>query len=595
MRAIARLVPVVIAAIVVASASPASAQETANPVQGRGFAVDRFVPSERGSDWFTNESLDLRGHGRPAVGLVSNFAFRPLVILAPDGTIHRSIVRELEIVNLGGTVTVWDRLRVGLDLPIQLHAFGTGGVVRGVSYEAPKRSTSLGDLRLGADVRVHGTAGDPFTIAAGLRILFPTGDVASYASDGSVRVAPRLAVAGDVGGFTYAARVGLDVRGRSELVADSAIGTSLTFGAAAGLRALDSALVLGPELSGSALVGGPSVSSASTTPIEALFGFHYALRNVRFGVGAGAGLNQGLGNPVARILANVEWMPFLARGDTARPSEPSLPEVSHLCADGTRARGTECPDGRPRDEDHDGIADAYDACRSVPGVVDDDPMRNGCPRDADADGIPDDADACVRVRGVPDPDPSKNGCPADADGDGIADDSDACPSVRGVASQDRTANGCPDPDRDHDGIPNDVDACPDDAGAPDLDPKKRGCPAVSLKDDRVLVLEPVKFRGTTLLVVESQRTLDGLLKLLSEKPEIKLLRIEGHTDDRGDARANRRLGEARAGTVVKWLVVHGIDPARLAAVGVGPDRPMDSNDTEAGRQNNRRLEFHVDH
>ena len=52
--------------------------------QAQGFAVDRFEPAERGSDWFANESLDFRGNMRPALGLVFDWAYKPLVLRAPD-------------------------------------------------------------------------------------------------------------------------------------------------------------------------------------------------------------------------------------------------------------------------------------------------------------------------------------------------------------------------------------------------------------------------------------------------------------------------------------------------------------------------------
>jgi len=69
----------------------------------------------------------------------------------------------------------------------------------------------------------------------------------------------------------------------------------------------------------------------------------------------------------------------------------------------------------PPDRDKDGIADARDACPGVPGVVDEDPKKNGCPKDADSDGIADAQDACPDVPGVMDADLQKNGCPSDVD------------------------------------------------------------------------------------------------------------------------------------------------------------------------------------
>src|ERR1019366_7871732 len=83
--------------------------------QAQGFAVDQFEPSERGSDWFSVESLDLRGSLRPAIGVVMDGAYRPLVVYAPDGTIERSIVRNQIFAHAGASLVLWDRLRVGVE------------------------------------------------------------------------------------------------------------------------------------------------------------------------------------------------------------------------------------------------------------------------------------------------------------------------------------------------------------------------------------------------------------------------------------------------------------------------------------------------
>lgn len=69
--------------------------------------------------------------------------------------------------------------------------------------------------------------------------------------------------------------------------------------------------------------------------------------------------------------------------------------------------------------------------------------------------------------------------------------------------------------------------------------------------------------------------------------------IEGHTDNRGGAAYNHGLSQKRAASVVKWLVSHGIEAGRLTSVGYGQERPLDSNATDEGRQNNRRVEFHI--
>jgi OOP family OmpA-OmpF porin len=76
--------------------------------------------------------------------------------------------------------------------------------------------------------------------------------------------------------------------------------------------------------------------------------------------------------------------------------------------------------------------------------------------------------------------------------------------------------------------------------------------------------------------------------------DIPKIRIEGHTDNRGAAALNKRLSDARAAAVATWLVKHGIERSHLTSIGFGMDRPIDTNDTDAGRANNRRVEFHIE-
>ena len=68
------------------------------------------------------------------------------------------------------------------------------------------------------------------------------------------------------------------------------------------------------------------------------------------------------------------------------------------------------------------------------------------------------------------------------------------------------------------------------------------------------------------------------------------VRIEGHTDSRG-TRTQHEAVAARADSVRQHLVGLGIDPARMEAQGFGPDQPIETNKTAAGREKNRRVEF----
>lgn len=84
--------------------------------------------------------------------------------------------------------------------------------------------------------------------------------------------------------------------------------------------------------------------------------------------------------------------------------------------------------------------------------------------------------------------------------------------------------------------------------------------------------------------------LDSVGKVLNEY-ESTVVRVEGHTDSTGTRAHNQALSERRASTVATYLHNRGVKQERFIAVGYGQDRPVDSNDTVAGRQANRRVEI----
>ena len=97
-----------------------------------------------------------------------------------------------------------------------------------------------------------------------------------------------------------------------------------------------------------------------------------------------------------------------------------------------------------------------------------------------------------------------------------------------------------------------------------------------------------------LLKREDDAASDVVAKVLREHPEIKLVRIEGHTDSFGNPGGNKRLSERRAQSVQRWLIARGkIDAGRLQARGYGQDKPIATNDTKEGRQRNRRVVFTI--
>jgi outer membrane protein OmpA-like peptidoglycan-associated protein len=518
-------------------AGGASAQQTAE-----GFSLNRFDPSERGSEWFVLDSLDLRGKNRIAVGVVGDWSHKPLVLYAPDGSESKRLVGDQLFLNAGGSVILFDRLRLALNVPVAIYQRAEEGTLDGITY-SPSGKASFGDVRVGADVRLLGSYGDPVTLAAGVQVYLPTGSRTDYTGDGKVRVAPRVLGAGDLGPLTYAGRLGFQYRPQDGKYATGDIGSEVQFAAAVGLRMADKKLVVGPEFYGSTVVSSSdAVFKKLSTPVELIVGGHYTFANMfRAGLGVGPGLTRAFGTPQVRVLASLEYVPAFV------PPPPPPPP--------------------PSDRDGDGILDAEDACPDVPGARTNDPKTNGCPPP-----------------------------PSDRDGDGILDAEDACPDVPGVRTNDPKTNGCPPPpsDRDGDGIIDAEDACPDVPGVKTDDPKTNGCPPARIEAGEIKITQQVNFKtNSSVILPQGDTVLSAIKPILDEHTEIKKLRVDGHTDSRGTAAYNMGLSIRRAESVVKWLVTHGVDMARLTSKGFGLTKPIQTNKTDEGRLHNRRVEFHI--
>lgn len=253
-------------------------------------------------------------------------------------------------------------------------------------------------------------------------------------------------------------------------------------------------------------------------------------------------------------------------GDGIYDKDDACPEVA----------GLEAFNGCP-DSDGDGIEDSKDACPNEAGSKE----MNGCP-DADGDGVADKDDACPNEAGLP----ALAGCP-DADGDGVADKDDACPSEAGPAEN----KGCPWADKDGDGVLDKDDQCPDVAGTV----ANAGCPEVTEEVQKQLndYARTILFdTGKSSIKAESTSVMVDIITILKEYPNAKFT-VEGHTDSVGSEKLNQSLSESRALSVKEFLVDKGIEEFRLSAVGYGESKPMATNNTRAGRAQNRRVEINL--
>ncbi len=234
------------------------------------------------------------------------------------------------------------------------------------------------------------------------------------------------------------------------------------------------------------------------------------------------------------------------------------------------------------DTDGDGVADKRDKCPTVAGPL----VNNGCPlaseMDSDKDGIMDDKDKCPNLIGTA----RNGGCPPDTDKDGVYDTEDKCPRYPGNVNN----GGCP-PDTDKDGLHDKIDKCPNKPGKANLG----GCPEVVVDDaERKVITEEIQGlefeTGKAILKGRSASILDKVVQIMKKYPDYKL-DIIGHTDNVGQAANNLALSQQRAKACYDYLVSKGINNRRLASKGFGQTRPIEANDTPAGRQKNRRVEF----
>lgn len=188
---------------------------------------------------------------------------------------------------------------------------------------------------------------------------------------------------------------------------------------------------------------------------------------------------------------------------------------------------------------------------------------------------------------APAPKPASAPAPADSDGDGVPDNRDQCPNTPAGVQVD--SRGCP-VDSDGDGVPDYRDDCPNTAAGATVD--ERGCEGVT---ETVETIELRVQFPTNSSVIDA--TFDNEIRrvadFMAEYPETTV-EIAGHSDSIGDAEYNRFLSQRRAEAVANRLTsVLGVDPDRVSAMGYGEAEPIASNDTAAGRAQNRRVEARI--
>ncbi|MBW2524442.1 MAG: OmpA family protein [Deltaproteobacteria bacterium] len=348
-----------------------------------------------------------------------------------------------------------------------------------------------------------------------------------------------------------------------------------------------------------ALLGGDS-DSKQRVSAEAIGGIKVFVEERSFlFLAAGAGYTPGFQTAGQRGVIGFVFEPSIPDADG-----DGIPDGEDECPTHAEDRdGFEDEDGCPDpDNDGDGIPDVDDDCPNNPEDFDGDRDEDGCPevatKDRDGDGIIDALDSCPDEPEDFDSFKDEDGCPdPDNDNDGIPDVKDQCPNDPEDKDRFQDEDGCPDPDNDKDGIPDVRDQCPDQPEDMDGDKDEDGCPddaKIVFTGSAIMTLEKINFATASAKILpQSLPIVDEVAKVLKEHPNLKVVEVGGHADERGSDATNRYLTQARAASVMRALVGRGIQASRLRSVGYGEYCPIDPDSTPEAWEKNRRVEFKV--
>ncbi len=546
------------------------------------FDFELFRPSADHYGYFAVPSAATLGHLQLGGGFWVNYENDPIILVSED---VRIAPKNAEVVGDNGEGIVDDRMTgnvqigfglsryfsLSVDAPLVLWQDGylpNQNIVRVDTVPDRLIVSGVGDVRITPKVVALDRDRLPIGMSVAIPVGVPTGNGGSFLGEEGVSLTPTTIFEFSDGpirsrkySFRSAVMAGYHVRPGAQ-IRDVPVNNAVVYGVAMGLHS--SIMEIIGEFHGS--IWG---DRAAQQPAEVLGGVKVlAGEYVSLNFGGGMGVLPGLGSPDWRIFGGVSVAPSF---------DPNM-----------------------RDTDKDGIMDAMDRCVREPEDLDNFQDEDGCPDpDNDADGLLDTVDRCPLQPEDEDGFQDGDGCAdPDNDKDGILDVSDRCPNEPETNNGYQDEDGCPDSepilDTDGDGYNDDVDRCPYDAEDFDGVEDEDGCPdkRVVIEKNFIKITEKIYFEfGKAEIQQRSFSLVDEIAETVVDNPQLKKIRIEGHTDGVGSDVANLKLSQARADSVRDAISSRGVESSRLDAVGFGEMRPIDSNETDDGRAANRRVEF----
>lgn len=527
--------------------------------------VDTYNAPVSGSDLLLvtrahAETGHMEGFGRVALAYNND----PLVLRGSDGSEVPVLQHQFGAYGAVG-VALWHRLQIAALVPVyhqQGQRYASQPSIDGVAF---------GDLAFDGRLAIL-ERNDPIELAVDARVALPTGEASRYVGDGeaAAQVSGIVSRQFGEGGLLITSRLTARVRERV-MPGGSAGGSGILLGLGVAVPLKDGVMV---TAEGELATEVDHFLGEKSTPASLLAGLRWSFGSWLGHVGAGPGVSRGLGTPDFRLLCMLG-----TNTESTSETTPAAPPVGDADRDRMDDEVDTCPD-QPEDRD---------------GVRDDD----GCPDlDDDADGISDASDKCPADPEDEDAFEDMDGCPEpDNDRDGIRDAGDECPTEAENVNGIDDADGCPDVDGDDDadGVRNSIDRCTSEKETPNGVDDADGCPdLLRVEASEIRTLEPIYFEtGSDRIQERSWPLLQELATVISSRPDLGTISIEGHTDNAGSETYNLELSRKRADALKRFLSSNGVSESRLTASGYGEMRPIASNETQAGREQNRRVEFRL--
>lgn len=545
--------------------------------------LQRFRPATGPADFLNVYGTPVQDHLDWDIGFYFDVADHPLDVAGGGNSLSSAAQETVDTqatVSLMGSVGLLDKFEVGVLLPITV--FQTSDELGPIIINDGELASStdlplvaVNDLRLSGKYRILDIMEQKVGLAWIFGLYLPLASNDALTSDDAVAAETMIALDKfviDGFGLRVGGNVGYRFRaGGTRTFRDSVLKDEVLWGVGASLPLMFDRLDLLAEVDGAISIASRNRSGLREGEVNAELRVAARYKwsdSLTLTAGLGKGLSDGVGTPDVRAIVGLGGY-WVTGGEWGYDFD----------GDGIYGKRDECP---RQSEDFDGHEDF-----------------DGCPDpDNDGDGIFDDDDTCDNTpEGV---EVGEDGCPDnDLDGDGIPNKYDKCPEDPEDRDRFEDGDGCPDPDNDKDGLPDAQDSCPNEPETKNDFLDEDGCPdspneKVVVSKNKIIITEPVYFAtNKDKILQQSFEILNEVARVLDENPQLRLVRVEGHTDSKGRDAYNQELSQRRAASVRKYLIGKGIARDRLEAIGYGETQPIADNETPEGRAKNRRVEFTI--